>query len=325
MRTVLLLIFSFQQLLTLAQNNFQGSWTDGSVGYGTEFVSDSIIQFWGGNLHEGGYSLYGRTIDKNLLEILGSYTDCPNTFPCEPSFGELHDKLEYRNIDGNELLILKDDRSDLKNILIKSKLGLRDLINTNKINHQLAGKYRNNQTGQFVTFSANYPTVEGLTEGNKYTFETEYDFPMDAIKLTGTSLFFEKTDSGVTLFLAVTNEYDELERGELIYELELLERIPFLKSELPGDFSFASLTPLIDDILFHYSPAELRIMRNEIFARYGHQFKSQDLKDHFYSKLWYKPTTADVTNELTELERINVQQIRNVEARIIQLQMSNRR
>ncbi|MEP0365510.1 MAG: YARHG domain-containing protein [Cyclobacteriaceae bacterium] len=307
----------------MSQNNFGGGWTDGSVGYSTEFLSDGIIQFYGGNLHEGGYRFYGRTISENQFEILGAYVDCPNTFPCEPSYGELHEKLEYRKIDGNELLILKDEQSDLKNILIKSKVGLRDLVNTNKINHQLAGKYRNRQTGQIVTFSANYPNVEGLTEGKSYTFETDYDFPMDAIKLTETSLFFEKTNSGLSLFKAMINEYDELEQGELIYELDLLERISFVKSELPGDFAFASLTPLIDDILFHYSLAELRLMRNEIFARYGHKFKSQDLNEHFYSKLWYRPTDTDATNELTELERINVQQIRNVEARIIQLQMSN--
>jgi len=327
MRTILLFFFGTIQSLAFGQSNFLGGWTDGSVGYGTELISDSIIQFHGGTLHEGGYTLYGKLISTNQLELLGSYPECPETSYCNPSFGELHDILEYRKLGQYELLILKDDESDLKNFLISTSrgTGLRDLVNRNKINHQLSGRYRNKQTGRIVTFEPNSPIVGGLDEGKRYSFETEYDFPIDAIKLSETSFFYEKENTGLRLFQAITNEYDELEQGKLVYELYLLERIPIFNSELPGDFTFASLTPLIDDILFHYSLAELRLMRNEIFARYGHKFNSPDLREHFYSKTWYNPTDSDVTNHLTELERINVQQIRNVEARIIKLQMSNNR
>jgi len=54
------------------------------------------------------------------------------------------------------------------------------------------------------------------------------------------------------------------------------------------------------------SRAELRIMRNEIFARHGHIFQSQDLRDHFSAMDWYNPRFNDVTHLLNDIERQNV-------------------
>ena len=61
------------------------------------------------------------------------------------------------------------------------------------------------------------------------------------------------------------------------------------------------------------SKDELNKAYNEIFARYGHDFKSQDLKDYFLSTSWYTPITGKTVSmeELTDIERKNVSIIKN--------------
>jgi hypothetical protein len=58
---------------------------------------------------------------------------------------------------------------------------------------------------------------------------------------------------------------------------------------------------------------ELKIMRNEIFARYGYKFKSQDMKEYFGKQKWYKPQYDDVTSKLTEVENANIKMIKEYE------------
>lgn len=61
------------------------------------------------------------------------------------------------------------------------------------------------------------------------------------------------------------------------------------------------------------STAELRLTRNEIFARYGYIFESSDLKAHFSEKPWYKPSKTTVEKELTAIDKANIEHIREFE------------
>jgi hypothetical protein len=54
---------------------------------------------------------------------------------------------------------------------------------------------------------------------------------------------------------------------------------------------------------------ELRITRNEIFARHGCIFKSKDLTDYFNQFDWYEPKFKKVDSLLTENEKKNIQLI----------------
>lgn len=56
---------------------------------------------------------------------------------------------------------------------------------------------------------------------------------------------------------------------------------------------------------------QLRIARNEIFARKGYIFKSDDLKRHFSQFNWYSPKTKNVS--LSKVEKINVDFIKKHE------------
>lgn len=82
---------------------------------------------------------------------------------------------------------------------------------------------------------------------------------------------------------------------------------------LPGDYPQASQRLLTQTDVCERDAQTLKIMRNEIFARYGHIFKSPDLQQHFQAQAWYTPTSADVTAQLTETEKANIALIRRQE------------
>ena len=57
------------------------------------------------------------------------------------------------------------------------------------------------------------------------------------------------------------------------------------------------------------SPEELRRMRNEIFARHGWRFQSEDLAAHFGAMDGYTPVEDNATVELSAIEAFNVNRI----------------
>jgi len=62
--------------------------------------------------------------------------------------------------------------------------------------------------------------------------------------------------------------------------------------------------------------SELRIIRNEIFARKDYIFKSEDLKKHFLSFDWYDPQLTNVDSLLTDIDKKNIQTILELENKL---------
>ncbi len=81
-----------------------------------------------------------------------------------------------------------------------------------------------------------------------------------------------------------------------------------------GDSPEASTRALSEDELSGWPAAELRLVRNEIFARRGHVFSSEDLKTHFAATDWYKPDKPVSDAELSQLERDNIALLKRLEA-----------
>ncbi|MGZ2371686.1 YARHG domain-containing protein [Ancylomarina sp. YFZ004] len=67
--------------------------------------------------------------------------------------------------------------------------------------------------------------------------------------------------------------------------------------------------------LNEFSKQELRLMRNEIFADYGYQFNSKDLKNYFNSESWYHPKHKIVQSRLSMVEKINIKTILRLESK----------
>lgn len=60
-----------------------------------------------------------------------------------------------------------------------------------------------------------------------------------------------------------------------------------------------------EEDIANLTKGQLRIARNEIYARHGYVFKSQDLQKYFSSKSWYHPDPS-FDGSLNEVEKENV-------------------
>ncbi|WP_052670539.1 YARHG domain-containing protein [Draconibacterium sediminis] len=59
--------------------------------------------------------------------------------------------------------------------------------------------------------------------------------------------------------------------------------------------------------------SELRIKRNEIYARRGYIFNSKVLQEVFSKEGWYKPKYRDVSQRLDEIDKINIKLVLKAE------------
>ncbi len=70
------------------------------------------------------------------------------------------------------------------------------------------------------------------------------------------------------------------------------------------------------DEISQLSSEDLRIARNEIFARYGYIFSDEGLKEHFANCSWYVPTgmsSEEIESSLNDFEKQNLQLIKQCE------------
>lgn len=63
--------------------------------------------------------------------------------------------------------------------------------------------------------------------------------------------------------------------------------------------------------LYGMSAWDLKIMRNEIYARHGYIFQTTDMRNYFNSQPWYTPISRNV--RLSKVEEYNVQLIKSFE------------
>jgi len=89
-------------------------------------------------------------------------------------------------------------------------------------------------------------------------------------------------------------------------------------NSVPGKYPFTSTRYLTSSDLRNMSNWELKIMRNEIFARHGFVFKTNSMKNHFNNQTWYKRipklnTNDNAISKLTQLEKKNIKLIKSYE------------
>lgn len=80
-----------------------------------------------------------------------------------------------------------------------------------------------------------------------------------------------------------------------------------------GRFPEASLRLLTERDLGSKSPWELRVMRNEIYARHGYIFQTPEMRGYFARQHWYRPRYDDVSAFLSDVEIENASKIRSTE------------
>jgi hypothetical protein len=296
----------------MAQNaNFIGSWTNGHEFYGSHQLNDSTIRFEGGNLHEGGYGFMIRLKkDQKWYIVEGGEEEI------YASLGKNGDWMECKNIDGIRILLIMQGQELIRECLreMKEEETLEKIRFDNKVNYELAGKYVHSRTKKEVIFYAGKKEAQGLTTARKYSIETEYDDPVDVISFDNKqSFYYEVTEEGLNIF-NVKAASDDWYKKEKIMTLQKIEWFNFSGNPgLKGRYPFASTLVLIDDILANFTIRQLKIMRNEIFARHGYIFKNVEWSTWFAKQDWYKGELEHVNDRLTELERLNIRLILRME------------
>ncbi len=71
----------------------------------------------------------------------------------------------------------------------------------------------------------------------------------------------------------------------------------------------ASAALLSKDVVANLKKGDIFILRNSIYARHGYSFKNQQLRTYFDREPWYVPVSVNVDNDLTAIEKKNVEML----------------
>jgi hypothetical protein len=78
------------------------------------------------------------------------------------------------------------------------------------------------------------------------------------------------------------------------------------RSVSPGLMNLFQSTPLTEQMLTNVSINDLRLLRNEVYARHGRPFQTPWLAEYFRSEPWYTPRKDFSDAELSATERANI-------------------
>ena len=85
---------------------------------------------------------------------------------------------------------------------------------------------------------------------------------------------------------------------------------------LPGDMQFFENKRISEQMLRGLSLHELRLLRNEIYARHGRMFRAEWLQQYFWFQPWYAPDEDFKDETLSGTDKLNVETIVRFENRI---------
>ena len=183
---------------------FQHSWTNGGYWISPEIINDpefensniQVVEFMGGDRHEGGYNFFGALLNDSSIVILTSTVQ-------ECVEGDL---LKLKKEDDIDYLSIQDSAGKIKGIFVRSDLTLGNDIDI-KVQENLAGTFFENETGDTIQFIDSIKTVIWNSEEFKFNFEAdEYEALVDVISFMGQSFFFERDGDQLKLTKAQLNE-----------------------------------------------------------------------------------------------------------------------
>jgi len=210
---------------------------------------------------------------------------------------------DYENIDNNNNNI--DDYYDEPEEVTSSNTEVYDeeLYTADELS-EMALDYVEYKTGYRPHWvSADYEDDKckiWLYDDNGENTSTVANYLVSLYDATGIDMF---TDEKIDLKEAGSGTYDDVRAGVVSRSTEYI---------LPdSDKMYYSA-----DDLSGFSKEDLRLARNEIYARHGYIFKDGDMQSYFGRQSWYTPTTNDVPDtELNDFEKANLGLIKEIEKR----------
>jgi len=140
------------------------------------------------------------------------------------------------------------------------------------------------------------------------------------VRIEGNKFYSDKTNGEFVFYhngkekikgLKVYNSWSKISEKS---EYEIGTKYYPVSDYFSGKYTQSSLRLLNVDELRKMPTSDLKLMRNEIFARYGFIFKSGGEMDLYFRKQdWYSPQHINVDKFLTDLEKENIKLILQIE------------
>lgn len=153
------------------------------------------------------------------------------------------------------------------------------------------------------------------------------DGPSFSVDYNGRTIRFFYSAASEPRSVAVTEGSSRLvftEDGNLSWDPNAMGAIPSADDPFSDPDGYILPTDsryITEDELYGLTAEQVRLARNEIYARHGYTFNTQSIRDYFLSKNWYHPNasvTASTfgTGQMNDYERANVDVIKGYENRM---------
>lgn len=232
----------------------------------------------------------------------------------------------YANDEENNILYRMNDNlvaskhvgSLLSEYSISETNTLFDMENTADLTYSIEVMNVNGKLyAMSVTTDWDSPNAESEFATRKYQRLTNIkikdgELISDQLKLYFFNFTAIPDDAGEDDFVTKAAIKSEDEEGATFYDLSINER-EIIK---PGKYPEVSLTRLGYNELHNKTPQELKLMRNEVMARYGYRFNNPELNAYFSKQPWYQPNARNDGIQISELEEDNISMIAVFENRL---------
>lgn len=292
--TLILFAILLQTIAASAQDIKKRSWTDGLGTWGCDKTDNGTYQFIGGYT-DAGLDWELRSIGTDKYKVVDAEFNLSGN-GCTVTKMKVIDGYDAENL----ILVARNSKNAITMLLRESSLDVTE----NLFYDMLDGIYTDNQGKQynFARAALNGEEIQHV--------HSEGDMSQCFRQKDGTVLWVEFTDKGIDLY---NTEWDD-DSPWGYYKKTTLHKSLIKKDQiteiLTGQYPYTSMKLVLPAALFWFSKAQLRVMRNEIYARHGYTFASADLKAHFAKMSWYKPLGDNSKVHLSELEQLNVDLIK---------------
>jgi hypothetical protein len=160
-------------------------------------------------------------------------------------------------------------------------------------------------------------TGHSICAGNDRPFSGTYEEDGDKIKATLKEPGTNKTDGTFDLVISkndhtLTGKWTPFNHAKGGRHYNLVRK-NFKYDPSLGQYPEASTRLLNSADVNNLIKDELRVMRNEVYARHGYCFKLAEVRQMFEGYDWYMPVSTDVRMKLTAIEQKNEKLIKQFE------------
>ncbi len=290
-----LLAASMLASTTTAQNITNRTWTDGLGGWNCGKADNGNYQFIGGYT-DAGLDWELQSIGTDQFKVVDAEFNMSGN-GCNVTKMKITDGYDNANL----VLVARNS----KNVITALLAELTDWNHDDQLLlDMLDGIYTDSQ-GKEYNFAR-----ESLN-GEKFEVQVSDGNMAQCFKLKDGKIYWvEFTDKGIDLYNAVWDDDNPVGYYKMSTFYKSLTKKDQITEILTGQYPYTSMKLVLPSQLDFFTKAQLRVMRNEIYARHGYVFSSADLKAHFAKMSWYKPLNDNSKVHLSALEQLNVDLIK---------------